>query len=305
MKIVSLLPSATEIVYALGLGDDLVGVTDECDYPPDAVTKPVVSRSALPQGRPLTSREIDEAVRRRMDAQRAALHPGHGPPPPRTARRDPHAGPLPRLRGAERAGAARAGRARACPTRRWSRSIRTRSRTSSGRSRPSAPCSTATSAAASIADRAPRPRVARVKEIATRLPTIRVFCLDWSDPPFVAGHWIPEMVEAAGGVNLLNAKGEPSTVVTWRQIRDAEPRGHRVHAVRLLPGGGRGGGRGALRPAGLRRHARGAQRQRLRGRRHVVLLAPGPADRGRPGDPGLGRPPRGLSGAAAARRSPV
>ena len=67
MKIVSLLPSATEIVYALGLGDDLVGVTDECDYPPDAVTKPVVSRSALPQGRPLTSREIDDAVRQRMD----------------------------------------------------------------------------------------------------------------------------------------------------------------------------------------------------------------------------------------------
>ena len=67
MKIVSLLPSATEIVYALGLGDDLVGVTDECDFPPDAVTKPVVSRSALPQGRPLTSREIDEAVRQKMD----------------------------------------------------------------------------------------------------------------------------------------------------------------------------------------------------------------------------------------------
>ena len=66
MKIVSLLPSATEIVYALGRGDDLVGVTDECDFPADAVTKPVVSRSALPQGRPLTSREIDAAVRERV-----------------------------------------------------------------------------------------------------------------------------------------------------------------------------------------------------------------------------------------------
>ena len=66
MKIVSLLPSATEIVYALGLGEDLVGVTDECDYPPDAVTKPVVSRSTLPQGRPLSAREIDDAVRGKM-----------------------------------------------------------------------------------------------------------------------------------------------------------------------------------------------------------------------------------------------
>ena len=67
MRIVSLLPSATEIVYALGLGDDLVGVTYECDYPPEATSKPVVVRSALPQGRPLSSREIDDAVRERMD----------------------------------------------------------------------------------------------------------------------------------------------------------------------------------------------------------------------------------------------
>ena len=66
MKIASLLPSATEIVYALGLGDDLIGVTDECDYPPDAVTKPVISRSALPQGRIQTPREIDEAVRAKV-----------------------------------------------------------------------------------------------------------------------------------------------------------------------------------------------------------------------------------------------
>ena len=62
MKIASLLPSATEIVYALGLGDDLIGVTDECDYPPDAVTKPVISRSALPQGRIQAPREIDEVL---------------------------------------------------------------------------------------------------------------------------------------------------------------------------------------------------------------------------------------------------
>src|SRR6185503_7872863 len=69
MKVVSLLPSATEIVFALGLGDSLVGVTDECDFPPEAVTKPVVSRSALPQGRPLSAREIDQAVRGKLDAK--------------------------------------------------------------------------------------------------------------------------------------------------------------------------------------------------------------------------------------------
>ena len=69
MKVVSLLPSATEIVFALWPWYFLVGVTDECDFPPEAVTKPVVSRSALSQGRPLSAREIDEAVRGKLDAK--------------------------------------------------------------------------------------------------------------------------------------------------------------------------------------------------------------------------------------------
>jgi iron complex transport system substrate-binding protein len=65
--------------------------------------------------------------------------------------------------------------------------------------------------------------VARVKEIALRLPTIRVFALEWSDPPFAGGHWIPEMVEAVGGVNVLGAKGKPSREVTWREVHDEMP----------------------------------------------------------------------------------
>src|SRR5918996_6386793 len=69
MKIVSLLPSATELVYALGLGDDLSGVTFECDHPGDARTKPVVSDTALPSDRPLDAGEIDAEVRERMDAR--------------------------------------------------------------------------------------------------------------------------------------------------------------------------------------------------------------------------------------------
>jgi iron complex transport system substrate-binding protein len=68
-----------------------------------------------------------------------------------------------------------------------------------------------------------RARVARVKEIATRLPKLNVFCMEWADPPFVAGHWIPEMVEAAAGVNLLSEKGGPSRTVTHREIRDGNP----------------------------------------------------------------------------------
>src|SRR3989454_9069111 len=62
MRIVSLLPSATEIVFALGLGDQLEGVTYECDYPAEARSKPVVSETALPQDRPLSASEIDRTV---------------------------------------------------------------------------------------------------------------------------------------------------------------------------------------------------------------------------------------------------
>src|ERR671919_654031 len=69
MKIVSLLPSATELVYALGLGEDLSGVTFECDYPAEARTKPVVSDTSLPTDRPLTSAEIDAEVRERMEVR--------------------------------------------------------------------------------------------------------------------------------------------------------------------------------------------------------------------------------------------
>ena len=67
MKIISLLPSATEIVYALGLGDSLEAVTFECDHPAEVRTKPVVSNTALPQDRPMTPAEVDRRVREFME----------------------------------------------------------------------------------------------------------------------------------------------------------------------------------------------------------------------------------------------
>jgi iron complex transport system substrate-binding protein len=68
-----------------------------------------------------------------------------------------------------------------------------------------------------------RERVERVRREATRLPSIRTLGLEWSDPPYVAGHWIPGMVEIAGGTNLLGEVGQPSHTVTWRQVADAIP----------------------------------------------------------------------------------
>jgi iron complex transport system substrate-binding protein len=221
MKIASLLPSATEIVFALDLGDDLVGVTDECDYPSEALTKPVISRSALPQGRPLGSREIDEAVRGRMNANQplyvldtellrrerpeviltqdlcrvCAVPSGQvqqaldqiGLPDAKVVSLDPHTleDVIAQL---EIVG-------------------KLLGREERGKE---------------LAE-ALRDRVTKVRETAKRVPNVSVLCLEWAEPQFAAGHWIPEMVEACGGTPVLSEKGNPSHETVWHEIRTAGP----------------------------------------------------------------------------------
>jgi iron complex transport system substrate-binding protein len=221
VKIASLLPSATEIVFALGLGDDLVGVTDECDHPPEAVTKPVVSRSALPQGRPLGARGIDDAVRERMNAGQplylldtdllrrerpdviltqdlcrvCAIPSGQvqealnqiGLPDATVLSLDPHT--LDEvIAQLEVVG-------------------ELLDRKDEGKE---------------LAEGL-RARVTKVRETAKRVPNLSVLCLEWADPQFAAGHWIPEMVEACGGTPVLSDKGQPSRETAWHEIRVAAP----------------------------------------------------------------------------------
>ena len=221
MKVVSLLPSATEIVFALGLGDSLVGVTDECDFPPEAVTKPVVSRSALPQGRPLAAREIDQAVRSKLDAK----EPLYVLDTDLLRREQPDvvltqdlcrvcAVPSGQVQEAlDKIGLPDA-KVLSLDPNTLEEVIAQIDAVGNLLERPDE----AAKLTASL-----RERVAKVKEVATRLPMLNVFCLEWADPPFAAGHWVPEMVEAAAGVNLLSEKGGPSRVVTHREIRDANP----------------------------------------------------------------------------------
>ena len=222
MKIVSLLPSATEIVYALGLGDDLVGVTDECDFPPDAVTKPVVSRSALPQGRPLSSREIDAAVRERMDARQ----PLYVLDTDLIRREQPDVILTQDLC-----------RVCAVPAGHVEEALAQLGLTDDTKVISLDP-NTLDDVIAQVetvgkllgeADRGAeltsdlRERVDAARRTAARLPTVNVFCMEWAEPPFAAGHWVPEMVEAVGATNVLSAKGEPSRVVSHREIHDAYP----------------------------------------------------------------------------------
>jgi iron complex transport system substrate-binding protein len=222
MKIVSLLPSATEIVYALGRGDDLIGVTDECDFPADAVTKPVVSRSALPQGRPLTSREIDAAVRERV---------GDGSPlyvlDTDLIRREQPDVIL--TQDLCRVCAVPAGHVEQAldqlgltdATRVVSLDPNTLEDVIAQIETVGAVLGAEQEASELTAEL--RERIDAAKRTAVRLPTVNVFCMEWAEPPFAAGHWVPEMVEAVGATNLLGEKGQPSRTVTHREIRDAAP----------------------------------------------------------------------------------
>ena len=221
MKIVSLLPSATEIVYALGLGDDLVGVTDECDYPPDAVTKPVVSRSALPKSHLQTPREIDEAVRSRVggDGQLYVIDVD-------LLRRERPDVIL--TQDLCRVCAVPTGRVKQALDQLGLPDAEVVSLDPQSLDEVVAQVETVgkllgeQEKGAELAA-AMRDRIAAVRETAKRVPTVSVFALEWADPPFSGGHWIPDMIEAAGGVPVLSTKGEPSREVAWHEVRDAAP----------------------------------------------------------------------------------
>ncbi len=220
MRIVSLLPSATEIVYALGLGDDLAAVTDECDYPAEATTKPVASRSALPSGRPLSARGIDDVVRERMGQQQPLYQVDRA----LIQRIQPDVILAQDLC-----------RVCAVPSGDVKDALKDLGVDAEVLSLDPSTLDEVIETVVEVGrflereDRASeiaeslRARVEKVRRTALRLPSIRVLALEWSDPPFVGGHWIPDMVEIAGGTNLLSAKGEPSREVTWRQIADATP----------------------------------------------------------------------------------
>jgi iron complex transport system substrate-binding protein len=220
VKIVSLLPSATEIVFALGLGDQLEGVTYECDHPAQARSKPVVSDTALPQDRPLSAREIDDLVAVFMDRR----EPIYVLDKDLIQRIQPDlilAQDLCRVCAVPSGQVEDALAELGCTAEVLSLDphsvdqilgcIVTVGR-ATGRERE------AEDLVASL-----RHRIDRVAARARTLPGIRTLCLEWSDPPFVAGHWVPGMVETAGGENLLNAPGSPSWRPSWKQIADSAP----------------------------------------------------------------------------------
>lgn len=219
MRIASLLSSATEIVYELGLQDHLVAISHECDYPPQALTLPRASRIRFdPAG--LTSGEIDAEVRRCMQEYGSVYEVDAGvlrqvrpdviltqavcevcavptgsvrdvmdalPGAPEVVSLDAHT--LDEILGtmvqvAEAVGRADLGRG--------------------------------------AVDRL-RGRLQRVQDAVASRPRPRVLALEWLEPPFAPGHWVPEMVTLAGGDCLVGSTGGHSVQIGWDQAMGLDP----------------------------------------------------------------------------------
>ncbi|MCX7789047.1 MAG: cobalamin-binding protein [Chloroflexaceae bacterium] len=215
MRIVSLLPSTTEIAFALGLGDQVVAVTHECDYPPEARARPVITASALDHHH-ATSAEIDAAVRGQLrdgisiySLDTALLERLEPDLVLTQALCDVCAVSFGVVERAV-AGVSAAPRILSLePTDLEGifGSILAVGNATGRRAR----------AAELVAQL--RARVERVRERAARATyRPRVACLEWFDPPFGPGHWLPELVELAGGRAGLGAPGEPSRRVTWDEV---------------------------------------------------------------------------------------
>jgi iron complex transport system substrate-binding protein len=218
MRIASLVPSSTEVLFALGLGDSVVAVTHECDYPARAAGLPHLTRSVIPAG--LAAAEIDAAVRERTESGRALYEldepllerldvdliltqavcevcavsfddvvaaAARLPSRPRVLSLDPSTlgevlADVPRV--AEATGVPTAGRA--------------------------------------LADRAAA-RIAAVENAVAGATRPRVAALEWLDPLFAGGHWVPQMLELAGGEDVLGVAGERSRTLGWDELAAARP----------------------------------------------------------------------------------
>ena len=218
MRIVSLVPHATELLFELGLGDEVVGVTHECDHPAGACDLPQVTRDVLPPG--LDAAGIDAAVRERTLAGEAIYE----------LDADELAALEPDLIVTQAL----------CPV----CAVSYDEVAALARELPSRPRVIALDPAtlgetlgdvrtvAEATDRRDR-GVELVGEAAMRIDRVRlavraqerprVAAIEWLDPVYVAGHWTPQLIELAGGVDVLGMPGEPSRTATWEEVAAAQP----------------------------------------------------------------------------------
>jgi iron complex transport system substrate-binding protein len=218
MRIVSLVPSATEMLFALGLGPDVVAVTHECDYPAAALELPKITRDVLPHG--LTSAQIDAAVKERtlagesiyeLDAD--ALHElkpdlivtqalcsvcAVSYDDVRSIAEDISSQPMVISLDPHTVGEVL------------------------GDARTLAQATDSKDSAVDLIQDASA-RIDRIRILVRNARRPRVAALEWLDPPFVAGHWTPQLIELAGGEDVLGFPGENSEERTWAEIEASRP----------------------------------------------------------------------------------
>jgi iron complex transport system substrate-binding protein len=232
MRIVSLLPSATEILFAIGAGDDVVGVTHECDFPPKAQHLPQLTSSALPHA--ARAADIDRHVRNFLHGGSSLYHLDAE----LLERLQPDLIVTQELCEVCAVSYSIVDRA----ARRLSSDPRIISLepssledvfanivtlgTLTGRERE------ATDLVASLRERvnmvAQRrchadPSIPQGRAPSKRTATPRVLVLEWTDPPMSGGHWTPGLVELAGGVPVLGNPGQNSRVLSWDEIKASQP----------------------------------------------------------------------------------
>jgi iron complex transport system substrate-binding protein len=218
VRIVSLLPSTTEILFAIGAGPDVVGVTFECDFPAEARTRRIVSTSALPAG--LAPAEIDafvvDAMARGEDLYHLSADALDGLDADLVVTQDLCAVCAVDVSVVDDALAHLGCTAEVLTIDPHTLDDVFESIVLLGRSTGHLP--EATALVASL-----RERLATVRQRVAGLPRPRVMLLEWTDPPFAPGHWVPEMIEAAGGVPLLGTAGSKSLRTTWEAVHAAAP----------------------------------------------------------------------------------
>jgi iron complex transport system substrate-binding protein len=218
MRIVSLLPSTTEILFAVGAGDHVVGVTFECDTPAEARTRTIVSTTAIPDG--LSPNEIDAFVTRAVAAGEDLYHLDAGALAGLDAdlvvTQDLCAVCAVDVAVVDEALAYLGCRAAVLTIDPHTLDEVLRSITTLG---VASGCGDA--AVELVAGL--RRRLYAVDSAVRTGTRPRALVLEWTDPPFAPGHWVPEMVGAAGGVNALGGAGEKSSRVTWQAVRSSAP----------------------------------------------------------------------------------
>lgn len=220
LKICSLLPSATEIVFALGLGHKLVAVTHECDFPPEAARLPVITRSTLDH-RTHGSREIHNHIS-------SAVHAGssiYALDQDLLERLNPDLILTQEL--CDVCAVSYDVVEKAVHRLEGHRLILSLEPTSLGGILGTVEEVGEATGAQERAVAVVRELQERIDRIAARAQTVsgrpRVFAMEWLDPPFTAGHWVPEMIRLAGGRDELAREGWPSSQIAWSRIAEYDP----------------------------------------------------------------------------------